>query len=169
MTLTQTWNTTNALEFKGELADNLAKGFKMEGVFGFLPVTQARSAKLNLHFSQPYFHTRAFFDLLKGPTALIDAVVGHEGFLAGVSTGYDVHKAAITGVSGAVGFQAPSYQATITATDNFSMFSASYYHKVNSEVEAGSKATWNSKSGSSVGLELASKYRLSPVSFAKVC
>jgi voltage-dependent anion channel protein 2 len=168
LTLTQTWNTANALEFKGEMANNLAKGLKMEGIFGFFPVSQSRSAKLNLHFNQPNFHTRAFFDLLKGPTATIDAVVGHEGFLAGASAGYDVHKAAITGFSGAIGYQAPSYQATITATDNFSMFSASYYHKVNSEVEAGSKATWNSKSGSNVGLELASKYRLSPVSFAKL-
>jgi voltage-dependent anion channel protein 2 len=168
LTLTQTWNTANTLETKIEMADNLAKGLKAEGIFSVLPATQARGAKFNLHFKQPNFHGRAFFDLLKGPTASIDAIVGHEGFLAGASAGYDVQKAKITGYSAAVGYQAPTYSAAITATDNLSVFAASYYHKVNSQVEAGSKATWNSKSGNTVGLEVAAKYRLDPVSFVKV-
>jgi voltage-dependent anion channel protein 2 len=167
LTLTQTWNTANTLETKIEMSDNLAKGLKAEGIFSFLPATQARGAKFNLHFKQPNFHGRAFFDLLKGPTASIDAIVGHEGFLAGASAGYDVQKAAITGYSAAVGYQASTFSAAITATDNLSVFAASYYHKVNSQVEAGSKATWNSKTGNTVGLEVAAKYRLDPVSFVK--
>ncbi|KAL2019706.1 hypothetical protein VTK56DRAFT_9243 [Thermocarpiscus australiensis] len=167
LTLTQTWNTANTLETKIEMADNLAKGLKAEGIFSFLPATQDRGAKFNLHFQQSNFYGRAFFDLLKGPTASVDAIVGHEGFLAGASAGYDVQKAKITGYSAAVGFQAPTYSAAITATDNLSVFAASYYHKVNSQVEAGSKATWNSKSGNTVGLEVAAKYRLDPVSFVK--
>lgn len=168
LTLTQTWNTANALESKIEAADVLAKGVKAEFMHGFLPTNSSRSAKLNLHFKQSAFHGRAFFDLLKGPTANIDAVVGHDGFLAGASAGYDVQKAALTGYSAAVGYTAPSYSAAITASDNLSIFAASYYHKVNGQVEAGAKATWNSKSGNNVGLEVASKYRLDPLSFAKV-
>jgi voltage-dependent anion channel protein 2 len=168
LTLTQTWNTANTLETKIEMADNLAKGLKAEGIFSFLPATQKYGTKFNLHFQQSNFHGRAFFDLLKGPTASIDAIVGRDGFLAGASAGYDVAKAKITGYSAAIGYQAPTYSAAITATDNLSVFSASYYHKVNSQVEAGSKATWNSKSGNAVGLEVAAKYRLDPVSFVKV-
>lgn len=168
LTLTQTWNTANVLDTKIEVADTLAKGLKLEGNFNFLPATAAKGAKFNLDFKQPGFHGRAFFDLLKGPTANIDAVVGHEGFLAGASAGYDVNKAAITGYSAAVGYNAPLYSAAITASDNLSIFAASYYHKVNSQVEAGAKATWNSKTGNTVGLEVASKYRIDPVSFAKV-
>ncbi|KAL2758211.1 hypothetical protein ACRALDRAFT_2098992 [Sodiomyces alcalophilus JCM 7366] len=168
LTLTQTWTTTNALDTKVELADTLAKGFKAEGIFSFLPATHATGAKLNLHFKQPNFHGRAFFDLLKGPVANIDAVVGHEGFLAGASAGYDVNKAAVTNYSATVGFTTPAYTAAIAATENLSVFAASYYHKVNSQVEAGAKATWNSKTGNNVGLEVASKYRIDPVSFAKV-
>lgn len=168
MTFTQTWNTANALESKIELADTLAKGLKAEGIFGFQPATNGRSAKFNLHFKQSNLHARAFLDLLKGPIASIDAIVGHEGFLAGASTGYDVQKAKITGYSAAVGYQAKTYSAAITATDNLSVFAASYYHKVNSQVEASTKATWNSKSGNAVGLEVATKYRLDPVSFVKV-
>ncbi|OTA54035.1 hypothetical protein K449DRAFT_401362 [Hypoxylon sp. EC38] len=167
LTLTQTWNTANALDTKLELADSLAKGLKAETIFSFLPATQNKGVKLNLTFKQSAFHGRAFFDLLKGPTANVDAVIGHEGFLAGASAGYDVQKAAVTGYSAAVGYIAPQYSAAVTATDNLSVFAASYYHKVNSQVEAGAKATWNSKSGNTVGLEVASKYRLDPVSFAK--
>jgi hypothetical protein len=169
LTLTQTWNTANALDTKVEVNDTLAKGLKLEGLFNFLPATAAKGAKFNLLFKQPGFHGRAFFDLLKGPTANVDAVVGHEGFLAGASAGYDVNKAALTGYSAAVGYVAPQYSAAITATDNLSTFAASYYHKVNSQVEAGAKATWNSKTSNTVGLEVASKYRIDPVSFAKVC
>ncbi|KYK58336.1 asparagine synthetase [Drechmeria coniospora] len=168
LTLTQTWNTANALDTKLEVNDSLAKGLKLEGLFNFLPATAAKGAKFNMMFKQPGFHGRAFFDLLKGPTAHVDAVVGHEGFLAGASAGYDVNKAAVTAYSAAVGYTAPQYSAAVTATDNLSVFAASYYHKVNSQVEAGAKATWNSKTGNTVGLEVASKYRIDPVSFAKV-
>ncbi|KAI1438367.1 hypothetical protein GGR50DRAFT_691235 [Xylaria sp. CBS 124048] len=167
LTLTQTWNTSNALDTKIELADSLAKGLKAETIFQFLPANNNTGAKLNLTFKQSAFHGRAFFDLLKGPTANVDAVIGHEGFLAGASAGYNVQKAAVTGYSAAVGFVAPRYSAAITATDNLSVFAASYYHKVNSQVETSAKAVWNSKSGSAVGLEVAGKYRLDPVSFAK--
>ena len=169
LTLTQSWNTANALETKLEVNDSLAKGLKAEGIFSFLPASSARGAKFNLHFKQPNFHGRAFFDLLKGPTANIDAVVGHEGFLAGASAGYDVAKGAVTSYSAAVGYAAPTYSAAVTASDHLSLFAASYYHKVNSQVEAGAKATWNSKTSNTVGLEVASKYRLDPLSFVKVC
>lgn len=168
LTLTQSWSTINALDTKIELNDTIAKGLKAEILGSFLPATQAKGAKLHLHFKQTNFHGRAFFDLLKGPTAHVDAVVGQDGFLAGASAGYDVQKAAITNYSAAIGYAHPLYTASITAANNLSVFSAGYYHKVNSQVEAGGKATWDSKSGSQVGLEVAAKYRLDPVSFAKV-
>lgn len=167
LTLTQSWNTVNALDTKIELNDTITKGLKAELLTNFLPATSAKGAKLNLHFKQANFHGRAFFDLLKGPTANVDAVIGQDGFLAGASAGYDVQKAAITGYSAAIGYAQPQYTASITATNNLSVFSAAYYHKVNSQVEAGSKATWDSKAGSSVGLEVAAKYRLDTLSFAK--
>jgi voltage-dependent anion channel protein 2 len=168
VTLTQSWNTVNALDTKIEINDQIAKGLKAEVLGSFLPATQAKGAKFNLYFKQANFHGRAFFDLLKGPTANVDAVIGQDGFLVGASAGYDVQKAAITSYSAAIGYAAPQYSAAITSANNLSIFSASYYHKVNSQVEAGAKATWDSKSSNQVGLEVASKYRLDPVSFAKV-
>ena len=135
----------------------------------YLPASQAKGAKLNLHFKQPHVHTRAFFDLLKGPTASLDFVLGHEGIVAGAEGAYDVQKAAVTRYSAALGYISPQYSAAVTASNNLTLFTASYYHRVNQQVEAGAKATWDSKAGNSVGLEVASKYRLDPSSFAKAC
>lgn len=169
LTLTQTWTTANALDTKLELDNNIAKGLKAEVLTKYQPAKQSKGAKLNLLFKQPNLHARAFFDLLSGPSANFDAVLGHEGFLVGAEGGYDVQKAAITKYAAAVGYSVPQYSAAITAGNNLSVFSASYYHRVNEQVEAGAKATWDSKAGNSVGLEVASKYRLDPSSFAKVC
>lgn len=168
LTLTQGWTTANALDTKLELDNNIAKGLKAEILTQYQPKSQSKGAKLNLYFKQPNLNARAFFDLLKGPTANVDAVLGHEGFLVGAEAGYDVNKATITKYSAAVGYSLPQYSAAVTATSNLSVFSASYYHRVNGQVEAGAKATWDSKSSNTVGLEVASKYRLDPSSFAKV-
>ena len=169
LALTQEWTTTNILKTKLELDNQVTKGLKAEVLTEFLPSSQKFGAKLNLYFKQPNFHARAFLDVIKGPSANIDAVLGHEGFLVGAEAGYDVKSAAITKYSAAVGYAVPQYSAAITATNNLSVFSASYYHKVNSAVEAGAKATWDSKSSNSnVGLEVASKYRLDPTSSIKV-
>ncbi|MCJ1459059.1 Mitochondrial porin [Mycoblastus sanguinarius] len=167
LNLTQKWTTANVLETKLELENNIAKGLKAEALTDFVPSSQKFGAKLNLYFRQPNFHGRAFFDVLKGPVANVDAVLGHEGFLVGAEAGYDVQKAALTRYSAAIGYTAAEYSAAITATNSLSVFAASYYHKVNSQVEAGAKATWDSKGSNNVGMEVASKYRFDPTSFAK--
>lgn len=167
VTLTQGWTTTNALDTKVELKDVATKGLKAELITAFLPNNGSKNAKLHLYYQQPHFHTRAFFDLLKGPTAKIDAVIGNDGFLAGGELAYDVAKASITQYSAAVGYNGPGYVAAITATSNLSVFSASYYHKVSPQVEASGKAVWDSKASGQVGLEVASKFRHDPLSFTK--
>jgi len=167
LTLTQTWTTSNSLDTKLELEDNLTKGLKAEVLTNYLPAKSTYGGKLNLLYKQPNIHTRLFTDLFKGPTATVDLTLGHEGFLIGAEGGYDVGKAAITKYALAAGYSQGSYAAAVTATNNLTIFSASYYHKVNAEVEAGAKATWDSTAGSNVGLEVATKYKLDPSSFAK--
>ncbi|CAD6581123.1 MAG: hypothetical protein ASARMPREDX12_001466 [Alectoria sarmentosa] len=167
LSLTQTWTTANVLSTKLELDNNIAKGLKAETLTDFVPSSQKFGAKFNLYFKQPNFNARAFFDVLKGPVANVDAVLGRDGFLVGGEAGYDVQKAAITKYSLAVGYTAAEYSAAITATSSLSVFAASYYHKVNSQAEAGAKATWDSKGNNNVGMEVAGKYRLDPTSFAK--
>lgn len=168
VTFTQTWTTANSLDTKVELDNNITQGLKAEILTNYLPDKQSYGGKVNLFYKQPSVHTRLFADVFKGPTATFDATIGHEGFLVGGEAGYDVSKAAITKYALALGYSQSTYAAAITATNNLSLFSASYYHKVNTEVEAGAKATWDSAQNSNVGLEVAGKYKLDPSSFAKV-
>lgn len=168
--MTQTWTTTNSLDTKLELENNIAQGLKTEILTNYLPAKSTFGTKLNVIYKQPSVHTRLFGDLFKGPIATFDATVGHEGFVVGAEAGYDVGKAAITRYALAAGYSQPTYAAAITATNNLNIFSASYYHKVNTEVEVGAKAMWDSKKPEThVALEVATKYKLDPSSFAKVC
>lgn len=169
LTLTQGWNTANVLDTKIELADAFTPGLKGELFTSFFPDTGAKSAKLNFHFRQPAFHGRAFFNLLetKGPTFTGDATFGHGGFLVGSEFGYDIANGSVTKYSSAVGYAAKSYSAAITATSNLSVFSGSYFHKVNPSTELGAKASWDSKAGQGVALEVGTKHLLDGGAFVK--
>lgn len=170
ISITQSWNTANLLSTKVELNDTLASGLKTELLSNFNPAAGNKGQKLNFLFKQNNFHGRVFGDLQASGavSAVADAVLSHEGFLVGGEVGYDVQKASITKYSAAVGYTTPVYNAAITATNSLSVFTAAYYQKVNAAVEAGAKASWDSKSNSAVGLELAAKYKIDPASFAKV-
>lgn len=168
MTGTVTWSTFNQIDAKLEADENLAKGLKVEGVSSFKPDSQDVGAKLNFYFKQPAFNFRVMSDLLKGPTLNADLVLGHQGFLVGGEAGYDVQKAAVTRYSASVGFNQGAHTAALTATNNFSIFAASFYNKVNDQVELGANAAWDSKSSTTVGMELAAKYKVDPTSFFKV-
>ncbi|KAJ4357980.1 Mitochondrial porin [Didymosphaeria variabile] len=169
ISITQSWNTANLLATKVELNDTLASGLKTEILNNFKPDAGNQGQKVNFFFKQNNFHGRVFGDLKASGavSAIADAVLSHEGFLVGGEVGYDVQKAAITKYSAAVGYTTPIYNAAITATNSLSVFSAAYYQKVNTAVEAGARATWDSKAQGAVGLELAAKYKIDPASFAK--
>lgn len=100
--------------------------------------------------------------------ATVDVTAGSDGFLVGGEAGYDVQKAAITRYSLGVGYQTPTYTASLVGLQNLSMVNASYYQKVNSSVEVGTKVAYDVQGSRPAGLELASKYKLDPLSFAKV-
>merc|ERR1711939_1165811 len=64
------------------------------------------------------------------------------GFLVGGEAAYDVGKGAVTRYGLGLAYQTPAYNATVNAVQNLNVIMAS-------------------------GLELASKYKLDPLSFAK--
>ncbi|KAL1302850.1 hypothetical protein AAFC00_003181 [Neodothiora populina] len=170
ITVTQGWTTQAILDTKVELASVMSQPVKAEFQNLFNPSNPSKAAqKLNLTFKQPNLHARAFLDhgAAGNINALIDAAVGHEGFVVGAEAGYDVSKAAITRYSAGAGYQHPTFTASVMAIQNLSVVSASYYQKVNSNVEAGAKATYDLQGGKSLGLEVATKYKLDPLSFAK--
>ena len=172
VTITQAWSTASLLDTKVELADVVAPGAKVDLQNLWNPSKPNSAAqKVNLAFKNPNVHSRAFinYGMANGNLdAVLDVTAGHEGFLVGGEAGYDVQKAAITRYSLGLGYQTPAYSASIIGMQNLSVIAASYYQKVNSSVEVGTKAAYDVNGGKPAGLELASKYKLDPLSFAKV-
>lgn len=74
-----------------------------------------------------------------------DAVVGHDGFLLGTEATYDVKDGKLSKYNLAAGFNAPEYAVTLHALGNLSLYSASYYHRVNADIETSARATYNTK------------------------
>jgi voltage-dependent anion channel protein 2 len=156
---------------KLELDNTITDGLKVETQSLVNPAKDGFAGqKLNIFFKQSPFHFRGFTDYLPSGaiTTVADATFGYEGFLVGGEVGYDVQKAAVTRYSASAGYAAPTYTAAVTATQNMSVFTALFYQKVNAAVEAGAKAVYDAKSSSTVGIEFAAKYKVDPLSFAKV-
>jgi voltage-dependent anion channel protein 2 len=170
ITATGGWTNANVMSAKVELDDILAAGVKAEFLGTFSPQGGLQKQKGNLFFKNGAFHARAFGEFhptTGNVTTTVDGVVAHEGFLVGGEAGFDVQKAQLTRYAAAFGYHAPTYSMAVTATNNLKLFSASYYHKVNEAVEAGVKAAYDTKTKSTVGIEVASKYKIDPTSFAK--
>ncbi|KAI0461208.1 hypothetical protein LJB42_001224 [Komagataella kurtzmanii] len=168
LTLTQGWNTANALDTKVELADTLTPGLKAEVVGSVVP-DKKKDAKLNLTYAHQAFTARTFLDLLKGPTVNADFTAGKDGVTLGGTASYDINAASVTKYAFAVGYKAPDYSISLSALDNVKLFSAGYYHKVSPLVEVGGKATYDSKSSiaNPVALEVATKYQVDSTAFVK--
>nr|XP_023907920.1 mitochondrial outer membrane protein porin-like [Quercus suber] len=171
VTITQAWTTGSLLDSKVELADVIAPGAKVDLQNLWNPSKPSSAAqKINLAFKNPNVHSRAFINYAQSNgniDAVIDVTAGHEGFLVGGEAAYDVSKAAVTRYGLGLGYQAPTYSATVVGIQNLSVIAATYHHKVNSAVEVGAKAGYDVQAGKASGLEIASKYKLDPLSFAK--
>ncbi|GAA5985499.1 hypothetical protein JCM5350_004018 [Sporobolomyces pararoseus] len=175
VTLTQTWTTSNVLKTQIELENQVAKGVlfsKSQVSSSTSKVTSSPLPKATAYvtaiYKQPSLHTRALLDVFKGPTFTADAVIGRDGFLLGAESTYSVPTGSITRYALGLGYAAPSYTVTVHGLANLSVFSASYYHKVSKDVEAGAKAIWDSKStASNVGLEVGTKAYLDNTAFVK--
>lgn len=171
LTITQNWTTASLLDTKLELADVVAPGVKLDVQNLWNPSKQNSAAqKITAAIKKPNVHSRAFvnYGTASGNIdTVVDAVVGMNEFLVGGEAGYDVQKAAVTRYSLGLGYQAPSFSASVNMIQNLSVVSATYYQKVNGLVEVGAKAGYDVNAAKASGLELAGKYKLDPLSFAK--
>ncbi|THH15852.1 hypothetical protein EW146_g4690 [Bondarzewia mesenterica] len=168
LALTQAWTTANALRTTVELENQIAKGLKLDLNTILFPDKGSKAALLNVTYKQPGLHSRAVLDVFKGPTFTADTVLGRDGFLVGAEASYNVTEGKVTRYAGAVGFSAPEYAVTLHGLSNLTTFAASYYHRVNPDVEAGAKAIYDTKATTSgVSLEVGTKAYLDSAAFVK--
>lgn len=166
LTFTESWSTSNVIGAQLELQDSLLKGLKLDLVGTLLPEKGTKNAKVGFEFKQGHVYTRSSLDLFKGPTVFADATVGSNGVVVGADVAYDVSDAKLTKINAGVGYIAPLYSVSLLASNKASVYSVSYYHKVNADVEAGAKATWN-KMDTGVAVEVGAKLTLDSGAFVK--
>jgi voltage-dependent anion channel protein 2 len=96
---------------------------------------------------------------LQGPTFTADTVLGRDGFLLGGEAAYNVSEGRLSRWAAAVGYSAPEYAITVHGLHNLQTFTASYFHKVSPDVEAGAKAVYDTHKAASphVALEVGGK------------
>jgi voltage-dependent anion channel protein 2 len=94
--------------------------------------------------------------------------LGRDGFLVGAEAAYNVTEGKVTRYATAVGFNAPQYSVAVHALSNLKVFTASYYQRINRDVEAGAKAIYDPKSThGGVSLEVGTKVYLDASAFFK--
>lgn len=164
---TQAWSTTNVLRNHIELENHLVKGLKGEVISTLVPEKQAKNVLFATTYKAPGVHLRNFADVFKGPLVTGDLVLGRDGFLVGAETAYDVRDQKVSRYNLAAGFHAPEYAIALHALGNLSTYSASYYHRVNTDVEASARATYDSKASNNVNLEVGTKTYLDNAAFVK--
>ncbi|KAJ7643941.1 voltage-dependent ion-selective channel [Roridomyces roridus] len=172
LTITNTWTTSNVLKNLVEVDNQIAQGLKVDLATSLAPAKEGgkgnRSAVLSAIYKQSGFHSRAFLDVLKGPTFTADTVIGRDGFLLGVEAAYNVTEGKINRYALAAGFNAPEYAVTLHALNDLKSFSASYYHRVSKDVEAGAKAVYDPKlTNGGVAIEVGTKTYLDNAAFVK--
>ncbi|KAI7864691.1 eukaryotic porin/Tom40 [Spinellus fusiger] len=166
LAFTEAWTTSNHLNGKIELENNLAKGLKLELLTSLLPSVNEKAAKINAIYKQPNVHTVATLDVFKTHFS-VNSVVSREGFLVGGEVAYSVLDGKINRYNAALGYSAKEYGVAVHATNNLSHFAASYYHKVNKDLEASGKASWATAGNQTVALEVGAKLNLDSSAFVK--
>lgn len=155
------------------MADAIAPGAKIDIQNLWNPSKPSSAAqKINFAFKNPNVHSRAFINYGQATgniDAIVDVTAAHEGFVVGGEAAYDVQKAAITRYGLGLGYSTPTYTASVTSAQNLGVIAATFYQRVNAAVEVGIKTGFDVQNSKANGLELASKYKLDPISFAKVC
>ncbi|KAF7314515.1 hypothetical protein MKEN_00924600 [Mycena kentingensis (nom. inval.)] len=168
LTFTSTWTTANVLKTQIEVENQIANGLKLDVASSLAPSKgNAKTLVLSSAYKQSGIHSRAVLDVLKGPTFTADTVFGRDGFLVGAEAAYNVTEGRISRYALAAGVSAPEYAVTLHALNDLKTFSASYYHRVSPDVEAGAKAIYDPKTNGGVAIEVGTKTYLDSAAFVK--
>lgn len=134
----------------------------------YILLCSQKNAKVGVEYKRDYLFSNAALDVFKGPTASADFAVGAEGFVAGAEVSYNVQEGKVSRYASALGYSTMDYSVALHGLNNLTAFSASYFHRVSPDIEAGARAVWDKKNvGGNVALEVGGKYAFDKVTFAK--
>jgi len=158
LTFTDTYTTTNEMSVKVE-APELFTGFKLELDTNFNPYTAKKELKVGGTFKADSFVSTFSTNIFSAPKVKVDAVVSHEGFVAGAQGTFDVNSAAISDYGVAIGYAEGDYGVTLHGNKKLTQFVTTYNHTVNKDVSVAAQATWGN-SDKNILIEFGTQYKL---------
>lgn len=168
LVLTNAITTNNLLSLQVELENKAAKGVKLDVLAGYLPITGAKNINAKVYYKHDLAHVRAGADVFKGPILNMDFVAGQNGVFVGGETGYNVEKGTAIKQNASVAYFHRDFTAALHSTNSFGSYAATYYQRVNPDVEIGANVSWDSKATTNaVNLEVGTKYFLDRDAFVK--
>ncbi|KAI1715498.1 eukaryotic porin domain-containing protein [Ditylenchus destructor] len=159
LTLTEKWNTENVLGTVVEVKDQFAKGVKVTLDTSYNPNSAKRSGVLKTEWASDRAKVNADVTLVAGPVLNLAAVFAQNNWLIGGQGKFDLSTNELKSTSFAAGYDHPEYTLHTFANDA-NEFGASWYHKVDKNVELGAQLGWT-VGDHATRFGLATKYRLS--------
>jgi hypothetical protein len=160
MTLTEKWNTANVLGTEVSIVDKVAKGVKVTLDSQYNPAAAKRTGKLKLDYAHERVRTTVDASLDAAPLVQATAVGVHEGWLLGLSAGYDVGKSALVNSAFSLCLARGDYNLHTYINDG-TKFGGNVYHKVSGRMELGANVGWESGTNAS-SFGVAAKYKFAP-------
>jgi len=164
---TESWSSSNVLSSTVELFNTLSPGLKLEFNGSYNPSTGSKGTKVTAEYKKNGIFSRCNIDLFKGPTVTSDFCINQKGILLGAEASYNIKESKLNRYNLGIGYNAPEYSLALQAFESFNTYTASYFHRVNEQVEAGTKATWNKSSAGPVNIEFGTRYILNRDAFVK--
>jgi len=167
VSFTESWSSNNVLSSTIELFNTLSPGLKLEFNGSFNPSNGNKGTKVTAEYRKNGLFSRCNIDLFKGPVVNSDFCINQRGLLIGAETAYNLRESKLIRYNLGVGYNTPEYSLALQAFEGFNTYTASYFHRVNEQVEAGTKATWNKSSAGPVNIEFGTRYILNRDAFVK--
>jgi len=142
LTLTKKWNTDNVIGLAAELADKIYPGVILKAEGSFNPDTGVKKGDSKIEYKHEYVHADvAFSSGTDGEDkSVLDSslVLGYEGWLSGARIEYNSTDGSVKDHYLGVGHSYGPLQAFLF-NQNFSLYTASIYQRVNNRLEMGIK------------------------------
>ncbi|KAL6607404.1 hypothetical protein LY90DRAFT_502972 [Neocallimastix californiae] len=167
ITYTESWSSNNVLSSTIELFNTLSPGLKLEFNGSYNPSNGNKGTKVTAEYRKNGIFSRCNVDLFKGPIVNSDFCINQRGLLIGAETAYNLRDSKLIRYNLGVGYNAPGYSLALQAFEGLNTYSASYFHRVNPQIEAGTKATWNKNKAGPVNVEFGTRYILNRDAFVK--
>jgi len=142
LTLKERWNADNTLSTELTLDDPCVKGAKV-GLNGFFaPASGRKNGALKLGYKNDLVHVKHDLNYdHAGASLLTSAVIGHQGYLAGLQMGFDHSSNKISSTNVAAGYQTSDFAVTANVV-NANEIQGNIYQKVKPNLETGITVGW---------------------------